>query len=70
VNASNQPNPAGLLGVLQVEFAQGDPLLFRVDKNWRTTRNLEPGWTAAGHDDSGWIRRRRLPRSGAVHGDA
>ncbi|MCL4181150.1 MAG: hypothetical protein KJ072_25820, partial [Verrucomicrobia bacterium] len=55
VNASNQPNPAGLLGVLQIEFAQGDPLRFRVDKNWRTTRNLEPGWTTAGHDDSGWI---------------
>jgi hypothetical protein len=54
VNASNQPNPAGLLGVLRIEFAHGDPLLFRVDRNWRTTRALESGWTAAGHDDSGW----------------
>jgi hypothetical protein len=54
VNASSLPNPAGLLGVLEVRFAQGDPLLFRVDRHWRTTRELEPGWTELGHDDSGW----------------
>ena len=55
VNASNQPNPAGVLGVLEVRFAQGDPLFIRLDPQWRTTRNLEPGWTAVGHDDSGWL---------------
>ncbi|HNQ87418.1 MAG TPA: glycosyl hydrolase [Verrucomicrobiota bacterium] len=54
INASTQPNPAGLLGCLRVEFDTGEPLVVPVDRSWKTSRDPVGGWTAAAFDDSGW----------------
>ena len=53
-NATDRPSPAGLLGVLRVQFAAGEPLLLRVDRSWKASQQGPEGWTAAGFDDSAW----------------
>ncbi len=54
VNASDRPNPAGLLGCLRVEFQSGDPLVVPVDSTWRVSREAPEGWTLAGYNDADW----------------
>ena len=47
-------NPAGLIGVLKVEFETGDPLLVPTDARWRTSEKEAVGWERDNFDDSGW----------------
>ena len=52
VAASNSPsttvspdrNPAGLIGLLKVEFEQGEPLLVPTDATWRVSATEIAGW--------------------------
>ncbi len=53
-NTTDKPNPAGLLGMLVVEFASGDPLKLAVDASWKVSQREVAGWTAAGFDDASW----------------
>jgi hypothetical protein len=64
LNATEQPSPAGLLGVLRVEFGQGDPLVVPLDASWKTLRTEQPGWTAAAFDDAAWLPARVVARFG------
>jgi alpha-L-rhamnosidase len=47
-------NPAGLIGILKVEFEQGEPLLVATDMHWQTNDKAVPGWEKTGFDDAGW----------------
>lgn len=47
-------NPAGLIGVLKVEFESGEPLLITTDAKWRVSDKKVSGWEHKGFDDSGW----------------
>lgn len=53
-NAGETPNPAGLVGVLRVEFETGEPVVIPTDEHWRTLDRDTAGWTALECDDSGW----------------
>jgi hypothetical protein len=66
MNASDRPNPAGLLGCLRVEPETGDPLVFPVDASWRTSRNTSEGWKQAGFDDSSWVSAREVAAYGSA----
>lgn len=47
-------NPAGLIGVLKVEFETGEPLVVPTDASWRASEQEAAGWERDGFDDSGW----------------
>ncbi len=64
VNGSDKPNPAGLLGCLQIEFERGEPLTVRVDESWRTSREMPPGWTEAAFNDSAWLPAKAIAQYG------
>ncbi len=49
-----EKNPAGLLGLLKVEFETGEPLVVPTDENWRTLNKEVAGWDREGFDDAGW----------------
>ena len=47
-------NPAGLLGVLKVEFESGEPLVVPTDARWRVSEGEVAGWEREGFNDIGW----------------
>jgi len=53
-NSGEKPNPAGLMGLLRIEFETGDPLVLATDSEWKMIGNVSDGWTALGCDDSAW----------------
>ncbi len=59
-NVGNEPNPAGFLGLLRVEFDQGEPVVVTTDDTWRTSAEELPDWQKPGYDDSTWLQARKL----------
>ena len=67
VNATNggdEPNPAGLVGRLVVQFDQGPPLIGITDKTWKTNQREVKGWTDLQFDDSAWVAAMELTTYG------
>lgn len=54
-NGGEAPNPAAIIGRCKVEFAQGAPIEFAIDKAWKCSREAKAGWQNAGFDDAGWV---------------
>jgi alpha-L-rhamnosidase len=63
-NVGDQPNPAGLVGLLQIEFAQGDPLRIQTDDSWFSSATEFEGWEKASYDDSTWLAAQVLGPAG------
>jgi len=59
-NVGDGPNPAGLAGVLTVDFDQGPPLVVITDENWRTSTEEFTGWQKPEYDPSTWLAARKL----------
>lgn len=53
-NVGNDPNPAGLVGRLKIEFETGDPLVLATDAGWKTFTDDVAGWTTPEFDDRAW----------------
>ncbi|NLS95718.1 MAG: family 78 glycoside hydrolase catalytic domain [Planctomycetaceae bacterium] len=53
-NLGDDPNPAGLVGVLRVEFETGDPLVIPTDATWKVFSEDVSRWTVFEFDDSAW----------------
>lgn len=53
-NVAPEKNPAGLIGILKVEFEEGEPLLAPTDTHWRTSDKAVAGWEESEFDDAGW----------------
>ncbi|MBI4879455.1 MAG: hypothetical protein HY812_07310 [Planctomycetes bacterium] len=64
-NAGRDPNPAGLMGLLVVEFDAGEALVARVDGAWRACDEEQGGWTGLEFDDAAWPQAREIARFGA-----
>ncbi len=64
-NGADQPNPAGLIGVLRVEIEGGEPLLFRIDRSWKAADKEHPGWERPGFDDGSWPAAKEVAQFGA-----
>jgi hypothetical protein len=64
--ANVSANPAGVLGRLTVEFDRGEPLVVRVDKAWKASREGPAGWADAGFDDHAWVSAREVASFGAA----
>jgi hypothetical protein len=59
-------NPAGLIGKLSVEFAQGAALVARVDATWKAARATQNGWEKPGFNDGAWLPVKEIARFGAA----
>jgi alpha-L-rhamnosidase len=53
-NEGENPNPAGLVAWLQIEFADGEPMLLVTDGEWKTSDKQVENWSAADFDDAAW----------------
>ena len=59
-NAGEAPNPAGLIAALQVDFADGAPLLVCSDAQWKANASKIEGWEQAGFADASWAPAKTL----------
>ncbi len=59
-NRGPEDNSAGLIGVLRIEYQQGDSLIVPMDKNWRTFDKEIPGWKDSKFDDSDWVAAQEI----------
>ncbi|MCC6397083.1 MAG: family 78 glycoside hydrolase catalytic domain, partial [Bacteroidetes bacterium] len=64
LNQSDQPNPAGLVGVLDIQFGNGSAISIPTDAWWKAADSVEPGWVAAELDESDWVLVQVLGRVG------
>jgi alpha-L-rhamnosidase len=53
-NAGDAPNPAGLIGAVQVTFDEGEPLVVVTDASWKASQAATPGWETRKFDDAHW----------------
>ena len=63
-NDGSDPNPAGLIGLLRIEFAAGEPLIVVTDSAWKSGRQEAGGWREAGFDDAAWVAAQKLGPAG------
>ncbi|HOX57361.1 MAG TPA: family 78 glycoside hydrolase catalytic domain [Candidatus Paceibacterota bacterium] len=63
-NDGSDPNPAGLVGLLRIEFSQGGPLVVATDSSWKASRSELAGWKDAGLDEAGWVAAKQLGSAG------
>ena len=55
-NDSDTPNPAGLVGVIQMVYSNGDVVTLPTDTEWNASTQVTPDWSASGFDDSSWSK--------------
>lgn len=63
-NGGSAPNQAGLLGLIEFRFADGDALAVPVDDSWRASEQAAAGWRSAEFDDSAWAPAHVLGTNG------
>ena len=63
-NSGADPNPAGLIALLHVEFVQGPPLAVVTDSSWKTQKKAATGWKDASFDEAGWMAAQKLGPAG------
>jgi alpha-L-rhamnosidase len=63
-NGGSDPNPAGLIALLRIEFEQGAPLVVLTDGSWKAAKKSATGWREAGFDDSAWASAQKLGPAG------
>jgi hypothetical protein len=69
VNAGDKPNPAGLIGRLNVELESGANMTECVSKAWKASSEKTEHWAEADFNDSAWPSARELlPFGGAPWG--
>ena len=63
-NDGPEPNPAGLIGLLRIEFAAGEPLIVVTDSGWKTAPQEAASWKDSGFDDAAWVAAQKLGSAG------
>ena len=53
-NVGDEPNPAGLLGVIHLHFEDGTSTLLPTDSTWRVNKQKLKDWNTVEFDDSSW----------------
>lgn len=54
-NAGNDPNPAGLVGRLKIEYESGEPVIIATDGEWKSFNVDVAGWTTSEFDERDWL---------------
>ncbi|HZI33957.1 MAG TPA: alpha-L-rhamnosidase N-terminal domain-containing protein, partial [Candidatus Binatia bacterium] len=52
--------PAGIVGLLEIEFNEGPPLIIPTDEHWMVSDHEVPGWHETNFDDSGWVAAKTI----------
>jgi len=65
-NGATAPNPAGLIGKLSIEFAQGSPLAVRVNGTWKSSPEKAEGWAEPEFNDGAWVPAKEIAHFGAA----
>jgi alpha-L-rhamnosidase len=52
--------PAGVVGLLEIEFAEGPPLVIPTDEHWKVSDHEIPGWLKTNFDDSSWPAAQKI----------
>ena len=62
IRAKNEAEgkPAGLIGAIRVEFAQGRPLIFGTSSQWKSAETAPADWEKPDFNDSAWSAPREL----------
>jgi len=64
VNGGAEPNPAGILGRLLIEFDNDESVSVVVDKSWKTAKEKQAAWQTTALDDRGWSAAQPVARYG------
>ena len=56
----NAAQPAGVVGLLEIEFTEGPPLIVPTDEQWKVSDHEVPGWRETNFDDSGWVAAHKI----------
>jgi alpha-L-rhamnosidase len=52
--------PAGIVGLLEIQFDDGEPLIIPTDERWKVSDHEVPGWLRSDFDDSTWIPAQKI----------
>lgn len=56
----NDGKPAGVVGLLRIEFTEGAPMIIPTDEHWKVSDHEVAGWLKADFDDSNWASAKRI----------
>lgn len=59
-NLGTNDNPAGVVGIIEIEFKSGPPLVIPTDDKWKVSDREMPGWTAPNFDDAAWVAAQKI----------
>ena len=59
-NQGEEANPAGLVGVVYVELADGRSIVVPTDATWKAAAGRTDAWQTAGFDDASWAAAKEL----------
>ncbi len=54
VNAGDSPNPAGLIGLVQITLENEQSIIIHTDDQWKTSKSAEDNWQSINADESRW----------------
>jgi hypothetical protein len=54
-NGGTSPNPAGLIGKLILNYADGTQTNIQMDATWLAANTLQPNWQSSGFNASSWV---------------
>lgn len=60
VNSGTNPNPAGVVGLIEIEFTDGESLVIPTDEQWKVSDKEVEGWNTPQFDDSNWVNAKNL----------
>ncbi len=63
-NEGSDPNPAGVIALLRVEFDAGAPLVVVTDSSWKAAAKPSTDWKETAFEDSGWAEAQKLGPAG------
>ncbi|MCL5269276.1 MAG: family 78 glycoside hydrolase catalytic domain, partial [bacterium] len=66
LEAGDAPNPAGLIGFLKVDYADGMSVSVVTGGDWRAVREAPADWTTPAFDDAAWPRAMELGAFGVA----
>ena len=52
--------PAGVVGLLEIEFSEGAPMIIPTDEHWKVSDHETPGWLKTNFDDSSWAPAKKI----------
>lgn len=60
VNRGTNAKPAGVVGLLEIEFKDGTRIVIPTDEQWKVSDREIEGWNKPNFDDSSWVHAKNL----------